>query len=221
MKSEILTQSSLEALLHILSEREPALARVIDEYGIPPLWKREEGFATLTHIILEQQVSLQSAKAVFERLCAVCEPSASAIANFGEDGLRSIGITRQKARYIAEAAQAVVSGQFSMEALQEMSDEAARTELMRLKGVGAWTANVYLLMALCRADAFPAGDLALQIAAHGVMERSHRPTADELTALAESWKPYRAVAARILWHWYLGTREHRTKLTKRSDYSAP
>jgi DNA-3-methyladenine glycosylase II len=206
MKSEILTESSLEIFSRLLSEREPALAHLIDEYGIPPLWKREEGFTTLTHIILEQQVSLQSAKAVFERLCAVCEPSADAIADFGEDNLRSIGITRQKARYIAQAAEAVVSGQFTMEALHEMSDEAARTELMRLKGVGAWTADVYLLMALCRADAFPAGDLALQIAAQGVMERSHRPTADELITIAESWKPYRAVAARILWQWYLGRR---------------
>lgn len=203
----IITFSVLQKIVPMLCQQDPDLKRVVENYGIPPIWKREEGFATLMHIILEQQVSLASAKAVFERICSICRPNAEDILVFGEDGLRSIGVTRQKAHYIVGAAQAEASGEIDFAALQSMSDDEVRRKLMQLKGVGAWTAEVYLLMALARADVFPSGDLALQIAAQGVKRLPKRPTADELKGLAEPWHPYRAVAARILWQWYLGTKE--------------
>ena len=203
----IITFSRLQKVAPILCQRDSDLGRVVENYGIPLLWKREEGFAILMHIVLEQQVSLASAKAVFERICKICHPKAEEILTLGEDNLRCIGVTRQKARYIVGLAQAEVSGMLDFTALPTMSDDDARRKLMQFKGVGAWTTEVYLLMALSRADVFPSGDLALQVATQIVKSLPKRPKAEELEKLAESWRPYRAVAARILWQWYLGTRE--------------
>jgi DNA-3-methyladenine glycosylase II len=203
MNTNILSSSSLRRFTRELCARDPDLKRVVEQHGAPPLWERSEGFATLTHIILEQQVSLASAKAVFERLCSVCPPEARAVAALGEDGLRGVGITRQKAHYIWLVANEVLAGRLDFSRLRTLNDDHTRTELTRLKGVGVWTADVYLLMALRRADVFPSGDLALQIAAQEVKRLAARPQAQELESIAETWKPYRAVAARILWQHYL------------------
>jgi DNA-3-methyladenine glycosylase II len=203
MKYSVLTKRALALLTYELAARDPDLKRVVGAHGTPPLWARREGFATLVHIILEQQVSLASAKAVFERLCGVCAPEASAVTAFGEEGLRNIGITRQKAHYIWLAAHEICAGRLYLPTLRSLSNDDARAELMRLKGVGAWTADVYLLMALRRTDVFPSGDLALQIAAREVKQLADPPSAEELEAIAEGWKPYRAVAARVLWQHYL------------------
>jgi DNA-3-methyladenine glycosylase II len=183
------------------------LARVARAYGRPPLWEREEGFATLVLTILEQQVSLASALAAFERLRAAAPPVApESFLAFDDAQLRAFGFSRQKALYCRRLARAILEGELNLSALSSSSDDEARAELLKLKGVGAWTAEIYLLRALLRPDAWPAGDLALQLAAQKVKRLPARPSAAELEVLAETWRPWRAVAARLLWLQYLGGR---------------
>lgn len=187
-----------------MSARDADLDAVLRQFGNPPMWEREPGFPTLVYILLEQQVSLASARAAYERLQgAVGTLSPENFLALGDDALRSIGFSRQKAGYARHLAHAMTAGEFDPHALEAMTDAEARAELLKLKGVGLWTAEVYLLMALRRADAFPASDLALLVAAHRVKRLPARPTPDELVELAERWRPWRAVAARILWQHYL------------------
>lgn len=187
-----------------MSERDEELACVARAYGVPPLWEREEGFATLVLTILEQQVSLASALAAFERLRAAAMPVApETFLTFDDAQLRAFGFSRQKTLYCRLLARTMLDGELNLAALSSLNDDEARAKLVRLKGIGAWTAEIYLLRALLRPDAWPAGDLALQIAAQRVKRLPARPTAAELDALAEGWRPLRAVAARLLWLQYL------------------
>ena len=196
-----------------LSERDPDLARVARAYGVPPVWGREEGFATLVLTILEQQVSLASALAAFERLrAAAAIVTPEGFLAFDDARLRAFGFSRQKALYCRLLARAVIDKEIDLQRLGSLDDDGARAELVRLKGVGAWTAEIYLLRALLRPDAWPAGDLALQIAAQKVKGLPARPTAAELDALAERWRPLRAVAARLLWLEYLKGRRDAVRL---------
>lgn len=208
-----LTRASLVRGVRALSETDEDLARVARAYGLPPLWEREESFATLVLTILEQQVSLASALAAFERLRAADSHVAPEnFLSFDDAQLRAFGFSRQKALYCRLLARAVVDGELDLRKLTTLSDEEARAELLKLKGVGAWTAEVYLLRALLRPDAWPAGDLALQLAAQSVKRLPARPTAAELGALAEPWRPWRAVAARLLWLHYLEGRRDAVRL---------
>jgi DNA-3-methyladenine glycosylase II len=201
---EKLTEDSLARGVSALSKIDPDLARVARERGMPQMWEREPGFATLVLIILEQQVSLASARAAFERLTAAASPlTPESFLALDDAALRSFGFSRQKASYSQLVARAVASGELDFDALALTDDDAARATLKRLKGVGSWTAEIYLLRALGRPDAWPAGDLALQIAAHEVKRLPARPTPAELEELAELWRPWRAVAARMLWQQYL------------------
>ncbi|MDT7690299.1 MAG: DNA-3-methyladenine glycosylase [Acidobacteriota bacterium] len=203
-----LTRASLARGVSALSEIDPDLARVARAYGSPLMWEREQGFATLVLVILEQQVSLASALATFERLSAVASPlTPESFLALDDASLRSFGFSRQKALYCRLAARAVLEGGLDFNALASLDDDAARAELLRLKGVGLWTAEIYMLRALLRPDAWPAGDLALQLAAQEVKQLPARPTAAELDELAERWRPWRAVAARLLWNHYLNRRK--------------
>ena len=176
-------------------------------HGAPPLWRRATGFPTLVHIILEQQVSLKSAKSMLVRLETAIQPfTPERFVELGDGYLRSLGVTRQKSAYLVGLSGAIVSGELSFEKLARMSDDEARVMLTRVKGIGAWSADVYLLMAMRRADIWPAGDLALAVAMQELMRLSRRPGPDELERLAEQWRPHRAVAARMLWQYYLGSR---------------
>lgn len=195
-----------------MSEVDEDLARVARAYGLPPLWEREEGFPTLVLTILEQQVSLASALAAFERLRAAAPVTPEGFLAFDDAQLRAFGFSRQKALYCRLLARAILDGELDLKGLASLSDDAARAELTRLKGVGAWTAEIYLLRALLRPDAWPAGDLALQLAAREVKRLPARPTAVELEALAEGWRPLRAVAARLLWLHYLEGRRDAVRL---------
>ena len=196
-----------------MSERDAELASVARAYGVPPLWEREEGFATLVLIILEQQVSLASALAAFEKLKAAASPlTPENFLAFDDAALRAFGFSRQKALYCRLAARAVVEGELDFDALRALDDDAARATLLRLKGVGPWTAEIYMLRALLRPDAWPSGDLALQLAAREVKRLHARPTAAGLDELAEAWRPWRAVAARLLWLQYLMRRERSAAL---------
>ena len=208
-----LTPSSLARGVRELSERDADLARIAGAYGLPPLWEREEGFPTLVLTILEQQVSLASALAAFERLRAAASiVTPENFLKFDDAQLRAFGFSRQKALYCRLLARAVLDGELDLSPLSSFSDTEARAELVRLKGVGAWTAEVYLLRALLRPDAWPAGDLALQLAAQQVKRLPARPTAAELDALAEPWRPLRADAARLLWLQYLEGRRETVRL---------
>jgi DNA-3-methyladenine glycosylase II len=215
--SGTLTQRSLLRATRTLSEGDPALAASVERFGPPPLWAREPTFATLVHLILEQQVSLESALAAFGRLQValggVITPEAFLTLDAGT--LRTVGFSRQKAGYAGDVAVALANG-FDLSSLQRLPDDDVRNELMRLRGVGRWTADVFLMMCLLRPDVWPHGDQALMTGAMEVLELQARPTMDELHATAERWRPYRSVAARILWHHYLGLRGRSDRTSRRS-----
>jgi DNA-3-methyladenine glycosylase II len=199
-----LTEETLARGLSLLAAADADLARVLERCGAPPLWKREAGFQTLVYIMLEQQVSLASAKAVYERLLALASPLAPArLLELDDAALKGIGFSRQKIAYTKGLARALVEGELDLDALELMDDEAARRELVKLKGIGSWTADIYLLRALLRPDVWPAGDLALAVAAQRIKGLPARPTPAELNHLSEAWRPWRAVAARLLWQYYL------------------
>jgi len=210
-----------------LSRVEPAFAGIVDAYGLPPLWVRSAGFATLVRLILEQQVSLVSARAVYRRLCKEAEAtsgriSARAVLALGDHGLRAVGFTRQKASYVCRLAVDVLERRFSVAGLNRMSGEEARAALLGIRGVGPWTADVYRLVALRELDVWPHGDVALADAAQRVLNWPSRPAQDMLTEYASRWAPWRSVAARLLWHHYLSSRAsgHTTVHGRRSVVAA-
>lgn len=202
-----LTEKTLLAAVRQLTESDSDLALIVQKYGPPPLWSREPGFPTLIHIILEQQVSLASARAAFGRLLAAASPlTPERFLAFHDETLKAIGFSRQKSRYGRLLAEAIVTGQLDLAALPDLDDAAVRAELTKIKGIGPWTANIYLLMVLGRPDIWPGGDLALAVAAQQVKRLPTRPTPAELDQIALAWQPWRAVAARLLWHHYLSER---------------
>ena len=202
-----LTQKSLALAARELAARDDLLAGIHANHGDPPLWRRAAGFSTLAHIILEQQVSLKSAKAMLVRLEASIQPfTPLRFLELGDTYLRSLGVTRQKSAYLLDLSDSIVAGRLSFTRLARMSDEDARVVLTRIKGIGLWSADVYLLMAMRRADIWPAGDLALAVAMKELKGLPHRPSPDESERLAEQWRPHRAVAARMLWQYYLATK---------------
>jgi DNA-3-methyladenine glycosylase II len=187
-----------------LKERDPDIAGVLSRFGPPPMWRRKAGFESLVNIILEQQVSLASARAAFDRLrLAVPGLTPQTFLNLDAKTLRKIGFSRQKAGYCRNLAEAVSSGRLPLEALERMDDDRVRSELTSISGIGHWTADVYLLMALRRPDVWPIGDLALATAVQQVKRLHERPSSIELAKIGEIWKPWRAVAARVFWHHYL------------------
>lgn len=199
-----LTEASLSRGLARLATVDADLARILEEYGRPPVWERDEGFQTLVLIMLEQQVSLASAQAAYDRLLADASPlTPESFLALDDAALKRAGFSRQKIVYVRHLAQLIIEGELDLPALAMMSDDEARARLMRVKGIGPWTAEIYLLRALLRADAWPAGDLALAVAIQQVKRLPARPTPNELEELSLAWKPWRAVAARLLWHHYL------------------
>jgi DNA-3-methyladenine glycosylase II len=169
------------------------------------MWRRRAGFETLVHIILEQQVSLKSAKAMLVRLQSAIDPfMPERFVELGDTHLRSLGVTRQKSAYLLHLSENILNGELSLTSLSRMPDDAVRFKLTQIKGIGSWSADVYLLMAMRRADIWPAGDLALAVAAKDLFRLQQKPSPEELERIAEKWRPYRAVAARMLWQHYLG-----------------
>ena len=205
-----LTNASYAEAVAELSARDPALGDVVETWGVPPRWKRPQGFPTLVLLILEQQVSLASAKATFARLedrAGAVEPDA--ILALGEERMKEAGLSRQKARYVHGLAEAVAGGTLDFRKLGRADDEAVRSALIPIKGIGDWTVDIYLLSALQRPDVWPARDLALQEAARAVRGLDARPDEAAMKEIGEAWRPWRSVAARILWHRYLNTRRLR------------
>src|SRR5687768_11474899 len=171
-----LTQKTLALAARELAARDEMLAGIFATHGDPPLWRRAAGFTTLVHIILEQQVSLKSAKSMLLRLQSSIEPLTPVrFLELGDSYLRSLGVTRQKSAYLLHLSECVVNGELSFTKLARMADDDARLVLTRIKGIGSWSADVYLLMAMRRADIWPAGDLALAVAMKDLKGLPHRP----------------------------------------------
>ena len=197
-----LNRRSLAAACRELAA-DPVMGAVQREYGVPPLWNREPGFATLLQIILEQQVSLASAKACFDKLRNhLGEVTPEAVLSMDDAQLKGIGFSRQKTAYARHLSEAVLEERIDLNRLQLLPDAHVKAELIKLKGIGEWTSDIYLLMALLRPDVMPKGDIALHSAWHRLSGEA-RPASDEFLVIAERWKPYRSVAARLLWHFYL------------------
>lgn len=197
-----LTLQSLAAAATTLAARDHDFSFVLTKYGVPPMWGRKRGFVTLVRIILEQQVSLVSARSMFKRLTNNIQPFTPArFLELGEGHLRSLGVTRQKSAYFLSLAEAAAAG--DLNAIPRMGDDEARAALMRIKGIGPWTADIYLLMVLKRPDIWPNGDIALATAAMNLKKLGSRPGFRQLEQMAESWRPFRSVAARMLWQYYL------------------
>ena len=202
-----LTEATLAQAVDHLAGHDTLLGASVARHGRPPLWAREPGFATLVHIVLEQQVSLASAQAAFDRLRAARDPlSPAAFLELDDRALLAIGFSRQKARYGRELARAVADRRLVLEELPWLDDDAVDAQLTRVPGIGPWTATIYRLMVLGRPDAWPMHDIALAQAVADLQGRARRPGPDEMAGLAEGWRPWRAVAARILWHHYLSER---------------
>ena len=196
---------------------DPDLRAAVRRWGVPPLWGRKPGFVTLLRIILEQQVSLASAKAMFLRLRGhLTQVTPDTVGRLGIRGLRDLGFTRQKASYCHGLAVELLEGRLDLAALGRSEDASARAALIGLRGVGPWSADIYLLMALRRPDVWPTGDVALAQAMQEVKGLTTRPSWERADRLASRWAPWRAVGARILWHHYLSIRAAR-----RNRQSAP
>lgn len=188
-----------------LAAREPALGAVLRAHGPPPEWRRPTGFRTLARIVLEQQVSLASAATLFRRvdreLPGGLRPRP--ILRAGEAGLRDRGLTRQKAAYLVALAARTQDEPRWLARVARADDAEATRLLIEVKGIGPWSAAIYLLMALRRPDVWPPGDLALHIAMADLLALRERPDSATAVTIAERWRPHRALAARILWHHYL------------------
>jgi DNA-3-methyladenine glycosylase II len=204
MAPESLTEITLVRAAGTLAKRDPDLASILERLGPPPLWARQPGFPTLVKIILEQQVSLASAASIFARLEKNVVPFHPArMIELGETHLKSQGLTRQKTAYCLHLAQSLHDKRLSLSRLTRMSDDEARSALMDVKGIGSWSADVYLLMALGRTDIWPASDLALAVAVKNLKQLDARPNSNQLIEIADAWRPLRSVAARMLWQSYL------------------
>jgi len=196
--------NTFKTALSELASSDNDLKAVLDRFGPPPMWSRDPGFSTLIYIVLEQQVSLASARAAFERLkLSLIEFNPVNFLKLDEVTLKQIGFSRHKTAYCRNIAIAVDDGSLPIDQFIDMPDDKVRSELQKIKGIGPWTADIYLLMALNRPDIWPVGDLALITAFQKVKHLSKRPTVEEFLTLGDPWQPWRAVAARILWHYYL------------------
>ena len=207
----ILNEVSFARSVRVLADRDFDLAQVVEKYGQPPLWVREPGFPALVYIILEQQVSLASARAAFDRLKSAVRPlTPRGFLKLTDAELKRIGFSRQKTLYTRLLAQSLARRHFDLRYLHELHDDAARKMLTAFKGIGNWTADIYLLSALRRPDIWPIGDLALATSVQEVKQLRERPSPERLEKLSQPWRPYRAVAARFFWHHYLSKRGQRS-----------
>ena len=200
----MLDEATFAAAVASLCEGDPDLAAIVEQHGIPEFWAREPGFPTLVLLILEQQVSLASARAAYDRLVVrLGGLTPRGVLESTDEELRADGFSRQKNRYVRALAAALEDRALDLDAVAELDDADVRTVLVALPGIGPWTAEVYLLSALRRPDTWPTGDIALQEGARRAKGLELRPSPAELETIGEAWRPHRATAARLLWHLYL------------------
>lgn len=205
--TKALTKRMFVTALDDLRRRHEHIESVISKYGPPPMWAREPGFPSLVFTILEQQVSLASARAVYERLCGITGLlTPEAFIRQTDAALREIGFSRQKTQYCRNVATSVLNGQLNLDELEQSDDGTVRARLMEIKGIGGWTSDIYLLHSLCRPDIWPTGDLALRVSVLEVLALQTAPSENELLDLGENYRPWRSVATRVFWHHYLTIR---------------
>ncbi len=210
----LVSRKTLRKAVDELCSRDTDLRRVVQKFGPPLLWARRPTFATLLRIILEQQVSLASAESTFRRLQdAVGRIIPETVARRSLAEIRRLGFTGQKAGYCLDLARRIEAGGLNLRKVSRADDDDVRAALLEMRGIGPCTADIYLLMALRRADVWPDGDLALANAVRGVKRLRTRPTPERLRRIASRWRPWRSVAARILWHHYLSERSEATDQT--------
>lgn len=203
MFKTIETEADIAEGVTWLLAREPRFQLVIDTHGLPPLRRAEGGLPGLLRIITEQMISLQAADAIWQRLARELAPlDPPAILRRRHATLMKLGLSGAKSRTFHALARAAHKGEFRVESLHHEADEAVIAALVALPGIGPWTADIYVLSCMGRADAWPTGDLALQAAAAHLLGLETRPDARKMTGLAEAWRPWRAVAARLLWSHY-------------------
>lgn len=195
--------TALRPALEALAALDDDFARAFEACGLPPRRRRPEGFAGMAHIIAAQQVSAHAARAIVAKLEAAADPlGPETVHALGETGLRAAGLSGPKARYVLALADDVLAGRIDFAALKRMDDATAVAHLIQAKGVGRWSAEIYLLFALKRPDVWPAADLAVQEALKRLKRLRKRPDEDRTRKLAKTWSPYRSAAARFLWHYY-------------------
>ena len=197
------TANSIRAHVEALAAREPAFAAVVERHGVPDPRKSEPGAQTLLRTIVGQQVSVAAARSMWSKLEAAygSPPDLNLLLAATDEELRSAGISRQKAGYIRSLAELVISGELDLHNLPA-DDEEAIALLTRIKGIGRWSAEIYLLFAEGRADVFPAGDLAVMVEIGRLMGLADKPSEMQLREIAEQWRPYRGAAAILAWHSY-------------------
>jgi DNA-3-methyladenine glycosylase II len=200
------TQSTYQSICDKLAAADPDLAAIIKTYGYHPYWSRPNSFETLVHIILEQQVSLASALSALNKLKErVQEITPARILLLTDEEMRACYVSRQKNIYIKYLAEALLSGQLNLTELEDMPDDQVRAKLTALKGIGNWTADVYLMFVLQHSDIFPIGDLAAVNALKRIKKLPADITRQQMLEIAEQWRPYRTLATMLLWHFYLSS----------------
>lgn len=199
-------QSNYHFICDELASQDPDFSLIIKTYGYPPLWSRPNTFETLVHIILEQQVSLASALSALNKLKdSVQELTPARLLLLTDEEMKACYCSRQKTSYIKSLAEALLSNRLDLQVLETLSDDEVRTQLVALKGIGNWTADVYLMFVLHRADMFPIGDLAAVNAMKRVKRLPAGTTREAIMEVAKTWQPYRTIATMLLWHFYLSS----------------
>ena len=197
------TEEQITSALEFLSKQDPDFAHALTLIQPLPDRRRPAGFEHLTKIIVEQQVSLASADAIWKRLAGAVTPfTPEMMIRLSEEELRSLGLSRQKARYCRALAEDILEDRLLIDALHEHDDEEVLGQLTQVKGIGRWTAEIYMISCLDRTDVWPAGDVALQSAFGHLKKLPERPDIAKMDELAEPLRPYRTIAARILWRYY-------------------
>jgi DNA-3-methyladenine glycosylase II len=194
----------MQESIPFLSQKDEVLKTIIADFGLPIIQKREEGFASMCHIILEQQVSIASAKAAYEKLVnLVGKVDPFTIYNATDEAIRTCGISRQKTLYLKDLAQRVISKELDFSSLPMKSEQQIRNELIQIKGVGNWSIDVYLMFCMQSQDIIPLGDIAIK---NTLVELYNCQSDEEMLAISSNWKPFRTVASFIIWHYYLKKR---------------
>src|SRR5436190_10067143 len=215
MTTHIHTEADLDTGIAALIALDPRWRAVVERAGRPPLRRRDGGYAGLAQIIVSQQVSVASAAAIYGRLSTIADPfDHAAVLRARRDKLVRVGLSGAKIKTLREIARAVEARHIDLAALADIAADDAHDLLTQLHGIGPWTADIYLLACLGHADAWPAGDLALQEAARIAFNLAKRPTTKEMGPLADKWRPYRAVAARLLWSYYRAMKKREGVLTE-------
>lgn len=199
---ETFSEENLQGLYDLVAKKDESLKGIIKEYGYPPVWIRPNSFETLVLTILEQQVSLASAYSAYKKLKEKIRITPKNLLQLTDEELRNCYLSRQKIIYTKELASAIISKRIQLQQFEKMPDDAIRTELKALKGIGDWTVDIYLLHALRRTDVFPVGDLAL-VNSIKMVKHLQSTTKQELLDLSNKWKPYRSIATMLFWHYYI------------------